>query len=1174
MNPKNMLGRNKALFVVLVLLATIVSVSIPTMSDPVPKTVFGYVDPNSGTAAVAYPGSVVIYIQNRTSEQKDIDVMYEQPPPPQYYWYYASAIEDAITDWNTDDPAIVIVDVEHGTYPGGDRIGYVAYSNATLDSSGSQVFPTVELQMIPIPEVVSYDANHINISWTPLPDPYGLIAGYTVYRSETNASDADWGASPIGGSRNNPITDDYYRDETITGGVTYYYALKVCFKGITDEPWDMTVDNHENQYFGIGSEPITPPASAYTVDYISLTTGPTPNGTLLVNEVLNVGEQVQIWASGYNTSEVPNPYAGTVKVDWSQSISLGMFSTYYGDNTIFTAGYYQGGTTTITGENLTMIDTGDITVNAPKVDYIILTDAPNGTELADVVIDGGDSVTIYASGYNVTADTYVRVVEVTWSETDALGGFSPGIGTSTIFTAGMTPGQTNISGENTSMTPSVYDDFVLYINPPPPQIDQIIITAAPGVTELTTVDLPIGGTVTAYASGYNSTTATYIDLVDVDWSESAGLGSFSPGKGTSTVFTAGFVDGLTTVTAENLTVAPSDTFDINILPPMIDYINLTNVAGVAYKLATQTLNIGLSMMIYASGYNNTGNTYVGLVEVDWTDTPDLGDFNPIKSNSTEFTAGVSEGTTTIRGENSSLGLSDQFTLNVVNFTADYLVIVDELGVELDTVYLNVGKQIAIQAYAYNYTGSTLLGAWEVDWTDSPDLGSFSQDTAKSTTFTAGNAEGTTTITGTDSNLVISDDFTIIINPPQPDFILIVDTAGTGLTEIPDHTVDVGVTITGYAASYNDTAGYIGDVSVTWTVDNSGGTAATTTPTSGNSSDFYSADLGGTAIWTATHGLHTDTVTITINPPTVDFIQIRDEAGGAGNVIDTAEFTLDDVVTDTYYCAVYNNSIGYIEDRPVDWAVTGGIGTVEPTTGQLTLFTATTAGTGTVTADYNGITNSTGTITVNPAPDTTPPVAPTGLKVEVVEIEAGGQLKLTWNANTETDLAGYNIYRSTQNVTGTFVKINTALITDTTYTDIGLTNDQPYYYYITAVDDSDNESPAGATVHNIPVAAEEEEEEEEDMTWLWILIIIIIIIVILILFFLLKKPKPAEMPEVPEEEEKELPPPPGAPAEEEAPLIEEEAPPEEEMPSVEEEAPLEEEKLPEGEGIEKETPPSP
>jgi hypothetical protein len=103
-------------------------------------------------------------------------------------------------------------------------------------------------------------------------------------------------------------------------------------------------------------------------------------------------------------------------------------------------------------------------------------------------------------------------------------------------------------------------------------------------------------------------------------------------------------------------------------------------------------------------------------------------------------------------------------------------------------------------------------------------------------------------------------------PPTVDYIIINDAPGGGGNEILDNTVSYGFTLTGYAAAYNIAEGYLGDISVTWSVLNSGGASATTTPGPGTSADFDSGTTSGTAIWTADDGDgHTDTVVWTIVP---------------------------------------------------------------------------------------------------------------------------------------------------------------------------------------------------------------------------------------------------------------------------------------------------------------------
>lgn len=90
-------------------------------------------------------------------------------------------------------------------------------------------------------------------------------------------------------------------------------------------------------------------------------------------------------------------------------------------------------------------------------------------------------------------------------------------------------------------------------------------------------------------------------------------------------------------------------------------------------------------------------------------------------------------------------------------------------------------------------------------------------------------------------------------------------------------------------------------------------------------------------------------------------------------------------------------------------------------------------------------------------DTTPPLAPTGLTA------TGGnrQISLDWANNVEADLAGYNVYRSTTS-TGTYTKVNSSLVTTSAYTNTGLQRRTTYYYRVTAVDTSGNESAVSNT----------------------------------------------------------------------------------------------------------------
>ena len=99
-------------------------------------------------------------------------------------------------------------------------------------------------------------------------------------------------------------------------------------------------------------------------------------------------------------------------------------------------------------------------------------------------------------------------------------------------------------------------------------------------------------------------------------------------------------------------------------------------------------------------------------------------------------------------------------------------------------------------------------------------------------------------------------------------------------------------------------------------------------------------------------------------------------------------------------------------------------------------------------------------------DNLPPAAPTGLLAVPGPDLVGGTAVLSWNANAEPDVVGYHVYRSLT-IAGSFVRVNAATVTATTYPDSGLTNGTVYYYQVHALDGT-NEGPASNTASVTPV----------------------------------------------------------------------------------------------------------
>jgi hypothetical protein len=92
----------------------------------------------------------------------------------------------------------------------------------------------------------------------------------------------------------------------------------------------------------------------------------------------------------------------------------------------------------------------------------------------------------------------------------------------------------------------------------------------------------------------------------------------------------------------------------------------------------------------------------------------------------------------------------------------------------------------------------------------------------------------------------------------------------------------------------------------------------------------------------------------------------------------------------------------------------------------------------------------------------PPSAPSGLSA----VPGDSEVALNWNANTEGDIAGYNVYRSTT-PGGGYVLLNGTLLSNPEYTDETAANFTMYCYVVTAVDLDTLESGYSDEVKAIP-----------------------------------------------------------------------------------------------------------
>ena len=117
----------------------------------------------------------------------------------------------------------------------------------------------------------------------------------------------------------------------------------------------------------------------------------------------------------------------------------------------------------------------------------------------------------------------------------------------------------------------------------------------------------------------------------------------------------------------------------------------------------------------------------------------------------------------------------------------------------------------------------------------------------------------------------------------------------------------------------------------------------------------------------------------------------------------------------------------------------------------------------VISAVNGLGESAGSTQVDAMTLATPPAVPSGLDATADH----GSIMLTWNANTEGDLAGYNVYRSTT-PGGGYTLQNGSLLSSPEFTDTDVQYYTMYYYVVTAVDTDAMETAYSGEVEGMPV----------------------------------------------------------------------------------------------------------
>ncbi|UCE39151.1 MAG: PQQ-binding-like beta-propeller repeat protein [Thermoplasmata archaeon] len=720
----------------------------------------------------------------------------------------------------------------------------------------------------------------------------------------------------------------------------------------------LEVKEHNNKawtFFAV--EPIT-----YGVDYIIIRTEPRGGGELVGDKNYIIGEKDTFYCAGYNLSI---GYVKDLEAVWESNDTDIAQVTSPGIATTFTASLINSGFVYVSATNGTITNvTGMLTVLPPDVDSIIIRDEANGQGLwvTNKFYGVGAEDYFYCAGYNLTSGNYVKDVESEWWSNNTLLGTvtSPAIVTTfkaSDFNSGVLFVRATYQGAYTNASGPI---TVLQAG-----LDYIVIRNEPNGLGEEVGDrvYGIGESDTFYCAGYNLT-AGYIQDVSADWESNNTNIATVTSPGIDTTFTASTSNwGVFKITA-TCTFLSNETGTITILPPSPDSIVIrTKSENGGSWVGDMIYGVGDSDTFYCAAYNITYG-YIEDVSAYWTSSAPSIAWVTSPGIFTNFSVGnTSYGDVFVSAFYNSLS-NRTGTLTILPPTVGYIVIRDEPdngGDEVGDRVYGLGDSDTFYCAGYNVTAGYIQDV-SADWESNNTNIATVTSPGISTTFNASTSNwGVFKITATYAFLT---DATgkITILPPSPDSIVIRSKSGNKGSWVGDMIYGVDDSDKFYCAAYNVTYGYIEDVNANW-VSSVPSIAWVTSPGIFTTFSAGSTSFGDVYVTAYYNSLSNRTGTLTILPPTVDYILIRDEPDNGGEEVGDRIYGVGD--SDTFYCAGYNDTIGYTEDLDADWALTNfNVGDVT-TPGISTDFTASSTSWGDtyLTATYDDLSDQTGELTV-------------------------------------------------------------------------------------------------------------------------------------------------------------------------------------------------------------------
>ncbi len=382
------------------------------------------------------------------------------------------------------------------------------------------------------------------------------------------------------------------------------------------------------------------------------------------------------------------------------------------------------------------------------------------------------------------------------------------------------------------------------------------------------------------------------------------------------------------------------------------------------ELATKTLTADQILAVHAAGYDAFGN-YTGDQNVNWLVaqiTANIGIFDPAtNAASTTFYANTT-GTGRIVANHAS-AIDDSSGVITVNPGAGYRVKVltgtsGNIG-EITTLNLTTGQTQDVHAASFDADGNYMQDV-SVSWNVTGNIGSLSQNNGVTTRLTASTA-GTGVINADHPTLIDGFTGTITVSSGNLFRVRIVEGSSGDGTRFTGRNLTTDGQLTLHAAGYDASNNYLGDYTVTWIARNGIGVVSPAI----NVSTEFDPQVPGSGRIVANHATalddSTNLFTVAVGAP----VRVKILAGlsGNGSEVNNATLVTGDPPLDMH-ASSFDRDNNRITDVSVTWELSTPIGTLIPTTGIGTRFTATTAGSGVITANHASLDDdATGTITV-------------------------------------------------------------------------------------------------------------------------------------------------------------------------------------------------------------------